>query len=370
MRVLFVYPNLYTQMGFNHGLASLSAVPASARATRRGWSISTRTCRRCRRARTCWRWCASGGRALIALLVPDAAVRARRWSWRAGCAPRRAARGLELPPLVVGGIHPTMVPDEVMADGVWDHVGVGECEDALVELVRAHRARRAARRRRQLPVLAAVASRPAAARPRRSERAVGAQSGGRVPRPRHAADARLRPVRHPAHHRPEARLVRAAVLARLPLPLHLLPQPQDRRPLPRRARDAARPASASSASVRRSSLVDEIRQVLARYERHRHVHLRRRPVHAERRARPGRLPGLRRRAASTCPSWSTATSSSSTRASPRPSRRAGCRILKLGIESGSPRVRKEVLQRFMSNEDILDTIAVRPRRTACTPRAS
>ncbi|MHC4377359.1 MAG: hypothetical protein ACYS26_12225, partial [Planctomycetota bacterium] len=26
MHVLFVYPNLYTQMGFNHGLASLSAV--------------------------------------------------------------------------------------------------------------------------------------------------------------------------------------------------------------------------------------------------------------------------------------------------------------------------------------------------------
>ena len=26
MRVLFVYPNLYTQMGFNHGLAALSAV--------------------------------------------------------------------------------------------------------------------------------------------------------------------------------------------------------------------------------------------------------------------------------------------------------------------------------------------------------
>ena len=25
MRILFVYPNLYTQMGFNHGLASLSA---------------------------------------------------------------------------------------------------------------------------------------------------------------------------------------------------------------------------------------------------------------------------------------------------------------------------------------------------------
>ena len=30
MRVLFVYPNLYTQMGFNHGLASLSAVLRAA----------------------------------------------------------------------------------------------------------------------------------------------------------------------------------------------------------------------------------------------------------------------------------------------------------------------------------------------------
>jgi len=37
---------------------------------------------------------------------------------------------------------------------------------------------------------------------------------------------------------------------------------------------------------------------------------------------------------------------------------AGCRILKLGIESGSPRVRTEVLQRFMSNADVLDTVSV------------
>jgi radical SAM superfamily enzyme YgiQ (UPF0313 family) len=36
--------------------------------------------------------------------------------------------------------------------------------------------------------------------------------------------------------------------------------------------------------------------------------------------------------------------------------RAGCRILKLGIESGSPRVRKEILQRFMSDKDVLNTI--------------
>src|SRR6185436_19918231 len=36
--------------------------------------------------------------------------------------------------------------------------------------------------------------------------------------------------------------------------------------------------------------------------------------------------------------------------------RAGCRILKLGIESGSPRVRKEVLKRHMTQRDILLTI--------------
>ena len=36
--------------------------------------------------------------------------------------------------------------------------------------------------------------------------------------------------------------------------------------------------------------------------------------------------------------------------------RAGCRILKLGIESGSVRVRKEVLKRNMSDRDILETV--------------
>jgi hypothetical protein len=36
--------------------------------------------------------------------------------------------------------------------------------------------------------------------------------------------------------------------------------------------------------------------------------------------------------------------------------RAGCRILKLGIESGSLRVRKEVLKRFMTQKDVLETV--------------
>ena len=134
MRVLFVYPNLYTQMGFNHGLATLSAVlreaghetrlvnlnetlppvptPDEVWATIRAWEPGL------------------VGFSCLSQQYPKALELAR---WLRARAERE---GVRLPPLVVGGIHPTMMPAEVMADGVWDHVGVGECEDALLELVR------------------------------------------------------------------------------------------------------------------------------------------------------------------------------------------------------------------------------------------
>ncbi len=134
MRVLFVYPNLYTQMGFNHGLASLSAVlreaghetrlvnlneklppvptPDEIRALVRDWSPGLI------------------GFSCLTMQYEAALELARELrAWA-------AEQGFELPPMIVGGIHPTMVPEEVMADGVWDHVGAGECEDALCELVR------------------------------------------------------------------------------------------------------------------------------------------------------------------------------------------------------------------------------------------
>ncbi|MEZ5978269.1 MAG: radical SAM protein [Planctomycetota bacterium] len=134
MRVLFVYPNLYTQMGFNHGLASLSAclrrdghetrlvnlnenlppVPSEDDV----WEVVRE-----------WRPGLIGFSCLTQQYraAVDLATTLRR---------RAAEEGVELPPIVVGGVHPTMVPIEVMRDGVWDHVGVGECEDALSELVR------------------------------------------------------------------------------------------------------------------------------------------------------------------------------------------------------------------------------------------
>jgi radical SAM superfamily enzyme YgiQ (UPF0313 family) len=134
MRVLFVYPNLYTQMGFNHGLASLSACLQAAGHETRLVNLNEN---------------------LPPVPTDDEVYQlVREWQpgviafscltqqYRPGLELARALRacaaeaGEELPPLVVGGIHPTMVPEDVMADAAWDHVGVGECEDALVELVR------------------------------------------------------------------------------------------------------------------------------------------------------------------------------------------------------------------------------------------
>ena len=133
MRVLFVYPNYETQLGVSLGLASLSAVLRTRGHETRLLNLNQEL-----------------------PPVPDredvfAAIR----EWGAGLVGfsclsmqydqarglaqwlRQRAReeGIALPPLVVGGVHPTMVPDAVMADGVWDHVGVGECEDALLSLV-------------------------------------------------------------------------------------------------------------------------------------------------------------------------------------------------------------------------------------------
>jgi radical SAM superfamily enzyme YgiQ (UPF0313 family) len=134
MRVLFVYPNLYTQMGFNHGLASLSAGLKAAGHATRMLNLNENlppvpTLQDVLDEVRAWR---PGliGFSCLTMQYPEA-LRIARWL-------RQTAEreGLDLPPLVVGGIHPTMVPEEVMADSAWDHVGVGECEDALAELVR------------------------------------------------------------------------------------------------------------------------------------------------------------------------------------------------------------------------------------------
>jgi radical SAM superfamily enzyme YgiQ (UPF0313 family) len=134
MRILFVYPNLYTQMGFNHGLASLSAVLKAAGHETRLVNLNENlppvpSREDVRELVRTWQ----PGVVAFSCLTQQYAPALELAQWLRA----EFERGREpLPPLVVGGIHPTMVPEEVMADGVWDHVGVGECEDALLALTR------------------------------------------------------------------------------------------------------------------------------------------------------------------------------------------------------------------------------------------
>ncbi len=133
MRVLFVYPNLNTQMGFNHGLAAISAVLKVNGHETRLVNLNEKL-PPVPSTQDLMDLIAEWQPGMVAFSTitqqyPKALELAQ--SLRAA----QATGALELPPLVVGGIHPTLVPGEVMGDGVWDHVGRGECEMALLELV-------------------------------------------------------------------------------------------------------------------------------------------------------------------------------------------------------------------------------------------
>lgn len=354
MRVLFVYPNLYTQMGFNHGLASLSACLRQAGHETRLVNLNENLPPVPTREDVL---------ALVAEWQPGLiAFSCLTQQYRAGLELARwlrsAAPGadVELPPVIVGGVHPTMVPAEVMADGAWDHVGVGECEDALVELVRRCEAGQAPD---DVPNFLSW-------------------KGGRRPAAVDSAPlAQELWVHNPVGAFPD--------LTRLPVPDYALFDTQritdqkhgwfgllSSRGCPYRCtyclnhkivdryRDELGTSTTGTGFFRfrpPELLVEEIRGVLESYSgigtlifdddlftysvEHALA------VCAAYEASGLRVPFVvNSHVQQLDPRVATALA------------RAGCRILKLGIESGSPRVRKEVLQRFMSNSDIVATIAV------------
>ena len=353
-RVLFVYPNLYTQMGFNHGLASLSA-----RLKRAGYETKLLNLNEnlppvpslddvVREVRE-WRPAVVGFSCLT--MQYDGAVEIARLLRE-----RAAAEGFELPPLVVGGIHPTMVPEKVMADGVWDHVGVGECEDALLELVRRTEA---------------------GERPDDVSNFLSWRGGARPEQAEQLGIELLRElwVRNEVGEFPR--------FNELPFPDYELfdtgriTEQKDgwfglmtSRGCPYRCtyclnhkvvdlykKDLGRGVSQLNFFRYRSpeQMIEEIRFVLDLYPVKTFILdddlFTMNPEHA----------------IAFCEAYARAeigvpfvVNSHVKRLDPRLAAalaKAGCRILKLGIESGSPRVRSEVLQRFMSQDDILATVA-------------
>ncbi|MFT6363927.1 MAG: radical SAM superfamily enzyme YgiQ (UPF0313 family), partial [Planctomycetota bacterium] len=133
MRILFVYPNLNTQMGFNQGLAMISAFLKRAGHETRLVNLNENLPPVPTREQILadireWK-----PAVLAASTLSQQYAEARDLvSW---LRTRYAELGETPPVFVVGGVHPSMVPEQVMADGVWDHVAVGECEDAMVDLV-------------------------------------------------------------------------------------------------------------------------------------------------------------------------------------------------------------------------------------------
>ena len=354
MRVLFVYPNLSTQTGFSHGLASLSACLLRGGHETRLVNLNDNlppvpTREEILQGIADWRPGLIGFSA-VSMQYP-AALELARWLRSAA-----AGRGLALPPLIVGGVHSTMVPDVVMSDGVWDHVGVGECEEALLELVERLEA----------------GERPDDVRNFLSFR------GGR--RPAEAKGAAL-----PAelwNHNP----VRPFPgLEELPEPDYELFDTQriidqkggwfsllTSRGCPYRCSyclnhkiaeryrdDLGTSVSGTGFSRCRPAdrLIREIQGVLRRYRGIETLifddDLFTRDVdHVLGVCRAYRESGI---------GLPFVVNSHVKRLDPRVARalgESGCRILKLGIESGSPRVRREILRRPMSDEDILATIEV------------
>ncbi|MHC4469852.1 MAG: B12-binding domain-containing radical SAM protein [Planctomycetota bacterium] len=128
MRVLFVYPSIDCPVGFNHGLAAMSGVlKAEGHETRllhvnEGLGpIPT----------------VDDVLALVEEYEPGVvgfSVMSQQYPWACEIARGLRDRGVRTP-LVVGGVHCTMVPDEVVRDPWWDLVFVGEADYAFLDYV-------------------------------------------------------------------------------------------------------------------------------------------------------------------------------------------------------------------------------------------
>jgi anaerobic magnesium-protoporphyrin IX monomethyl ester cyclase len=132
MHVLFIWPNLNAEEGFSHGIACLSAC-LKARGHRTSLinlnealgpvPDQDEIVRRIRNLRP-------------DLLAFSVMSQQYRYSLELARAVRKAIPDL---PIAIGGVHTIMCTQQVVRDGraygVWDYIGVGECDEALPLLV-------------------------------------------------------------------------------------------------------------------------------------------------------------------------------------------------------------------------------------------
>jgi radical SAM superfamily enzyme YgiQ (UPF0313 family) len=128
VRVLLIYPNIDCPIGVNHGLSIISGVLRAAGHETSLLHVNEKL------------FDVPTDEELVARVgawdpgLVGFSVMSQQYGWAAHAADVLRAAFPDLP-LVAGGVHCTMVPDEVVADGHFDVVAVGEAELAFGELV-------------------------------------------------------------------------------------------------------------------------------------------------------------------------------------------------------------------------------------------
>ncbi len=130
-KVLFIYPNINAQEGFNHGIAALSGALKAIGAEVALFYLNDTLDR-------------LPDLDAIAQKVIDfdphlICFSAMSQQYKYALKIARELKRRFPYPIAIGGVHATMVPQEVAKDHVFDFIGLGECDRALPALVRAIR---------------------------------------------------------------------------------------------------------------------------------------------------------------------------------------------------------------------------------------
>ncbi|UCD79003.1 MAG: B12-binding domain-containing radical SAM protein [Desulfobacterales bacterium] len=127
MKILFIYPNAGSQLGFNYGIAHLSAVLRQAGHTVALWQLCEDIAPLPTEEQFITRLQQEAADIIGFSVVTNQWPLARKlagWARKAGPAP-----------LICGGIHTMAAGEEVLQSGVFDYIMRGESEEALAEFV-------------------------------------------------------------------------------------------------------------------------------------------------------------------------------------------------------------------------------------------
>ncbi|HHT9153200.1 MAG TPA: B12-binding domain-containing radical SAM protein, partial [Candidatus Hypogeohydataceae bacterium YC40] len=126
MKVLFIYPNINSQVGFNFGLAFVSAMLKAHGHTTKLLNLNEKLDRLPADEEI---------RTFIEDFKPGlVGISAVTPQYRSAVKIARLIKSFSNIPIVLGGVHATLVPEEVLKEDCFDFACVGEGEEAVLEL--------------------------------------------------------------------------------------------------------------------------------------------------------------------------------------------------------------------------------------------